>query len=77
MAKTRTDKAANFKKLAAQRATKVITLVRRISNLSSSNYDYTPDQVTKMFGALRAELDAAEQKFGPRPPKAQAAFAFD
>jgi hypothetical protein len=42
----------------------VIRTIRRIGTLSRrASYDYTPDQIAKMFDVMRAELDAAERKF--------------
>ena len=53
-----------FRALAEHRVSSVIRTIRRIGTLSRrASYDYTPEQIAKMFVVMRAELDAAEQKF--------------
>jgi hypothetical protein len=59
-------KALKFRALAEQRVSSVLRMVRRIGKLSRrSSYEYTPDQISKMFEAMRHELDMAEQQFAP------------
>lgn len=57
-------KALKFRAHAEQRVSTVLRTIRRIGNLSRrASYDFTPEQVDKIFAAIRAELDAAEVKF--------------
>lgn len=59
-------KAIKFRAFAERRVTTVIKAIRRVGNLSRrATYDHHPDQVAKMFKAIRDELDAAELKFSP------------
>lgn len=58
------SKNARFARLAQTRTTNVLRSIRILGNLSNtSNYDYTPAQVAKIFGAIREQLDIAESKF--------------
>jgi GTP cyclohydrolase I len=63
---TKPPKALKFRALAENRVSLAIKTIRRIGNLSTRDrYEYTPEQVAKMFEAMRDELDAAERKFAP------------
>jgi hypothetical protein len=67
-------KAAKFRTLAAKRVNKAMRSIQRIGNLSRrSSYDYTADEIDKMFRAMRDELDAAEKRFKPQ----QTTFRWD
>lgn len=52
-----------FKRLANARVSKALQAIEVIGNLSSANYEKTPEQVAKIMGALQAELDTLEAKF--------------
>ena len=53
-----------FVKLAEGRINKTITNIRNIGNLSNkSNYEYTEQDVSKMFRKLREELSDSEKRF--------------
>lgn len=68
-------KAVKFRTIAEKRVSMILKRIRMIGRLSRrSSYNYTPEQVAKMFAAMRDELDAAEQKF---VPSNQTAFSFD
>jgi hypothetical protein len=59
-------KALKFRALAEQRVSSVLRMVKRIGKLSRrSSYEYTPDQISKMFKAMRDELAVAERQFAP------------
>ena len=63
----RTRSVQRFVRLAEVRTTKALKLIRLIGNLSNrSNYSYSPEQVTKIFKALRTELKDAEDRFSDR-----------
>ncbi|MGC9270249.1 hypothetical protein [Acidiphilium sp.] len=58
------DKSDAFKRLAENRTNEALGAIRKIGNLSNrNNYSYSPDQISKIFTALRTALDAAEQRF--------------
>ncbi len=62
---TMTGKRTKFVKLAEARVNRAIQDIRLIGNLSNKGaYDYSEDDVKKIFRALQKATDAARQKFG-------------
>ena len=58
------DKRQKFVELTEARVNRAIRDVRLIGNLSNRNsYEYTPDDVKKIFRALQRELDSAKARF--------------
>ena len=56
-----------FKELAEKRVTTALRQFRLIGNLSNRNsYEYTTDQVDKIFAKLQAELAQTKARFVPR-----------
>lgn len=71
----RTNDREKFVRLANKRVNRAIKALHLIGNLSNkSNYDYTEEDVTKIFAALRAELERCEERF--RSPYALAENEF-
>ncbi len=53
-----------FKRLAEKRTRKVLNEIRVLSNLSNKGlYEYTPEQLRKIFGVIRDALIKAEARF--------------
>ncbi len=53
-----------FKKLAEKRTNAILEKVRILGNLANrSAYDYTGEDIRKVFGAIRAELRRVEAAF--------------
>jgi hypothetical protein len=53
-----------FARLATKRVSKALKAIQLIGNLSNkSNYDYTPEDVQKIFKALQDELSLSRKKF--------------
>jgi len=52
-----------FKRLATQRVTNAIKKIELIGNLSSPGYEYTPEEVEKIFTGLQQVLDSTRSKF--------------
>jgi hypothetical protein len=53
-----------FKRLAESRVNNVLRSIRILGNLSNTtNYSYKPDQVQRIFEAVREQLDLVEGKF--------------
>jgi hypothetical protein len=68
-AHTTNGKALKFRSLAEKRVTLAMKTIRRIGKLSRrSSYDYEPEQIDKMFAALRSEITAAELQFSSDQP---------
>ncbi len=58
------DKRAKFVELAESRVNRAIKDLRLIGNLSNrSAYEFSDDDVKKMFRALQKELDGARSRF--------------
>ena len=55
---------SKFVELANKRVSKTLTLLRLIGNLSNrSNYDYTEEDVAKIFRALQGEMAKCRKRF--------------
>lgn len=60
----REEDRSKFVKLASARVSKALKDIQLIGNLSNrSNYDYTDEDVAKIFKALSAEVSACKRKF--------------
>ncbi len=58
------DKRSDFRRLAENRTRHTLDMIRKLENLSNrGNYDYTDDEVQKIFGTLKSALEVAEGKF--------------
>lgn len=58
------DKRAKFVSLAEARVTKTLKDLQLIGNLSNASaYDYTDDDIKKMFAALQKGMDDAKARF--------------
>ena len=68
------DKKAKFIELGTKRVNKVIKGMKHIGNLS--NYEYTDEQVKKMFDSITAAYDAARARFQPGGKKEDDGFKF-
>lgn len=61
---TREEDRSKFVKLASMRVSKALKDIQLIGNLSNrSNYDYTDDDVAKIFKALQEEITSCKRKF--------------
>ena len=57
-------KKATFKRLASQRTTAVLERLRILGNCSNRQlYEYTDEDVRKIFSAIAAEMKAVKAKF--------------
>ncbi len=52
-----------FKRLATQRVSNAMKKIELIGNLSSSGYEYSPEEVDKVFSSLQQTLDATKARF--------------
>ena len=57
------SKADKFKRLASKRVVNAISKVELITNLAGSGYEYTPEQVEKILGALQGSVDKVKAAF--------------
>ncbi len=60
----RSEDREKFVRLATKRVNSAIKVINLIGNLSNkSNYDYTEEDVAKIFKALQEELNACKKRF--------------
>ena len=71
-AETKHDK---FKRLANQRVANALKKIELIGNLSSSGYEYTPEEVDKIFIALQQTLDSTKNRFSKSKKEETQKFA--
>lgn len=58
------NKNDRFKRLAEKRTRKVLNEIRVLSNLSNKGlYEYKPEQLRKIFGAIKESVTKAEARF--------------
>lgn len=70
-------KAEKFSRLAIYRMNKLLSGFESLGKLGNrSSYDYTDEQVAKMFASLRNSLEEAEAKFKPKSKKEESGFRF-
>jgi hypothetical protein len=71
---SRDEDRAKFVKLASARVSKALKDIQLIGNLANrSNYDYTDEDVTKIFRALSEEIAACKKRFELSNKKGSAA----
>ena len=64
MSKNNETKAERFKRLAEKRTRKVLEDLRILSNLSNKGlYEYAPEQLRKVFGAISDAFEEAKIRF--------------
>jgi hypothetical protein len=61
---TEQEKTDRFKRVAENRTNKIIDQIRLLGNCANkSNYDYTDEEVKKIFTAIESELKTTKGKF--------------
>lgn len=70
-------KAEKFLRLAPPRVNKIIKAIDSLEKLSAhGSYEYTEEQVEKMFTAIRSELETCEASFKPKTAEKSEGFSF-
>lgn len=70
-------KAEKFLRLAPPRVNKIIKAIDSLEKLSAhGSYEYTEEQVEKMFTAIRSELETCEASFKPKTAEKSEGFTF-
>lgn len=58
------SKSDKFVRIAEARTNKIINMVKLLGNCSNKNtYDYSPEDVKKIFNAIEDELRCAKKRF--------------
>lgn len=63
MAEQVESKSDKFKRLATKRVKNAISKIELITNLTSSGYEYTPEEVEKILTALQGSVDKVKAAF--------------
>ncbi len=64
MEKKQETKRERFVRLAEARTNKIINMIQLLSNCSNSNvYEYTQQDIDKIFNAIETEVREAKKKF--------------
>ena len=78
MAKIQETKRDKFVRLAEARTNKIIDMIQLLGNCSNSGaYDYTQQDVDKIFTAIENELREAKKKFSKVDSKKGSRFSLD
>ena len=78
MAKTQETKRDKFVRLAEARTNKIIDMIQLLGNCSNLGaYDYTQQDVDKIFTAIENELREAKKKFNKVGSKKGTRFSLD
>ena len=59
----RSEKHANFRRLAQARTDSVLEALRKLANLSSPNYEFEDPEVEKIFSAIEDGVEEARGRF--------------
>ena len=71
-------KRERFVRVAEARTNKIIDMVKLLGNCSSkSNYEYTEEDVRKIFGAIDREIKTARAKFSDAEPQKEERFTLE
>ncbi len=78
MAKERETKREKFVRLAEARTNKIIDMLQLLGNCSNSSaYDYSQEDVDKIFSAIESEVKEAKKKFNKIESKKSTRFTLD
>ena len=78
MSKGQETKREKFVRLAEARTNKIIDMLQLLGNCSNSSaYDYTQQDVDKIFAAIEAEVREAKKKFNKTESKKSSRFTLD
>ena len=78
MAKERETKREKFVRLAEARTNKIIDMLQLLGNCSNSSaYDYSQEDVDKIFSAIESEIKEARKKFNKIESKKSTKFTLD
>ncbi len=78
MEKERETKREKFVRLAEARTNKIINMLQLLGNCSNSSaYDYSQEDVDKIFSAIESEVKEARKKFNKIESKKSTRFTLD
>lgn len=78
MSKQKETKREKFVRLAEARTNKIINMLQLLGHCSNSNvYDYTQQDVDKIFAAIEVEVREAKKKFNKIESNKSSRFTLD
>lgn len=78
MSKEKETKRAKFVRLAEARTNKILDMLQLLGNCSnSSTYDYTQQDVEKIFSVIESEVREAKKKFNKMESKKSSRFTLE
>ena len=78
MQKVQETKRDKFVKLAEARTNKIINMLRLLGNCSNTSaYEYTQQDVDKIFSAIETEVKEAKKKFNKLDSKTNSKFSLE
>ncbi len=78
MGQAQETKREKFVRLAEARTNKIIDMIQLLGNCSNSSaYDYTQQDVDKIFAAIETELREAKKKFSKIEAKKSSRFTLE
>lgn len=78
MQKSEETKREKFVRLAEARTNKIIDMLQLLGNCSNSSaYDYTQQDVEKIFSAIEAEVKEAKKKFSKSESRKTTKFTLE
>ena len=78
MAKEQETKRERFVRLAEARTNKIIDMLQLLGNCSNSSaYEYTQQDVDKIFSAIEAEVKEAKKKFSKSETRKSTRFTLE
>lgn len=78
MSKSQETKREKFVRLAEARTNKIIDMLQLLGNCSNSNvYDYTQQDVDKIFAAIETAVREAKKKFSKIESRKSSRFTVD
>ena len=78
MGKKQETKREKFIRLAEARTNKIIDMLQLLGNCSNlSTYDYTQQDVDKIFAAIESEVRETKKKFNKTESKKRSRFTLD
>lgn len=78
MAKKNETKREKFTRLAETRVNKIIDMLKLLGNCSNLNtYDYTKQDIDKIFNVIENEVRNAKKKFSKLDDKKSSRFSLD
>jgi len=61
-----------FKRIATRRVSRILRTIESLENLTRPSYQYTEEEINKIFTAIQEATDNAKAKFGAKKRESKA-----